>query len=201
MTTLTIDTFELELAVSPDIVQQFPAGNNLELGIKQYGLGLEFDADLEVGVVESAGAELEVGILPTTVNPPTDVLAVHVGQGSVLFQWTEPSNAVKRYEVYASIAENSGYEEVYQFSPGRGGILPNVPLGINAYFRVRSVHPDGAESSFAQAKLGQLATPNFNMDITGISGSTIANGAIFTALHPETQTLIGFKALADIEIQ
>ncbi len=147
---------------------------------------------------ESFGFGFDVGELA----PPENVLAVHIGSGAVMLTWEEPADTQQPdyYEVWGCSSLNGTY---YLYMNGKftikRGVVYNVPVGITAFFRVRSRNAAGLVSDFVQAQAALAQQPLVAMSVTSIEGSIIPSGAIFS-IQDDGGRLIAVSANSQITV-
>lgn len=176
--------------------------DNAEVSIPRYGFGLNIDAEAEVSIAVGANADAEVNISAPTVAAPTDAYGVHLGQGTVLMQWKHAAPThVDYYELLASDSPSGPFGK-YQQGEFRNlrGVVNNVPLGIQAYFRLRAVGKNQTVSSDVPVRQGKLDKPIFAFEVRGIAGSIIPKDSIFTVHDKSTGLLMAIAAVSDIVI-
>jgi hypothetical protein len=177
--------------------------SNIQAGIKVYGSDVTAIVDIQAGISGGAAVPIQVEIPAPTIQAPTNPLALHLGQGVVMFSWGHPApERVDHYEVYASTSELGTYEKYpgAEFVPRRGRIF-GVPVGSTAFFQMCAIGFNGAQSSFVQVKLGKLEPLTIAMKVRAIQGSQIKDQAIFTALDQQTGDVIAIRAPNTILIQ
>lgn len=177
---------------------------NIRAGIQPYGQGLSWSAPIRAGIKDGASAPVQVEILAPSIADPTSPLAVHVGQGVVFVAWGHPTpDKVELYEVWAGEQLAGPYSQ-YQHGnfpgSGRWGLLRNLPVGATAYFQLRAKGYNGAFSNFVQVKLGKLEQPIVSLRVRAISGSTIAEGEVFTCVDEETGRNLAMQAYLPIVV-
>lgn len=190
------------VSVAAKLIADPAKDRNARAGISTYGFGLKKSWPASAGIAATSSFEATGGIVSVTVSPPTNVLAAHLGAGTILFQWTPPSNAVSHYELWVSgTAEAGPYWLLDSTLRGNGHRIPNMPIGVSLWFRMFTVHPDGRTSTYAQAKKGKLSEKTFTMDITSVTGSTIAANAQFSVVHPDLGILVTMKNGLELTVE
>lgn len=172
-------------------------------GLRPYGSGTSAYADVDAGIARSVRGEAIAGIAADAIAPPTNPLCVHLGNGVVLFGWTPPSFADPsqlQYEIFACESLNGTYIDIATQLAGNRTILRSIPVGITAYFQIRTVLPSGFRSTFAQCKLGRVVQSSFRMNIRSIAESYITKGAIFSMIDQATGSIIAFQTNSTIDI-
>lgn len=172
-------------------------------GTTLYGTGHRLRTDCYGGVHGGVRFLCTGGIAANAVDPPSAPLCVHMGQGVILFGWTLSSfydPSALRFEIAASESLNATYFSIVSNQPGNRAIFRGVPMGITAYFRIRTVLPSGFHSEWAQFKLGKIINNQYLMKIQAPRNSHITQGARFPIPDPATGTLITFQALHPITI-
>lgn len=191
---LTLSTRPPSRGLGPKSLYITPTAN-IRVGIKQYGQGITTTGLLSFGIKASAVGLIRLGIAAPTIADPTNPLAVHMGQGAVLLGWQHATpTLVQYYEIFASGSLNGVYTP-YQRSrfTAMRGLVNNVPLGINAFFRIRAVGVNGAVSNLVQVKLGKLARISAGFKVRGIAGSRIPINSTFTTIDPSTGLAIAIR--------
>lgn len=195
---------DLELAeVEIDsLLLSTPGMDNVRASIRQYGLGLFTDAPIQTRLKDGATAPIQASVAAPSIAAPTDPLAVHVGQGSLLLGWGHANpELVNYYELYVSTSLGGNYVKLTrgEFKATHGNVQ-NIPLGRSLYFKLRAIGRNGAISSFAQVKRGKLYQPTIPLKVRGISGSIIPANSLFSSLDAETGKLLLVRAQATITI-
>jgi hypothetical protein len=175
--------------------------DNIQAGVIPYGFGLRVEFPITAGVQAGAFGAIQAGVRDALIDDPVTPVAVHLGQGVVLFAFDHPNpSLVDYYEVLASVnllGPYSGYLNG-RFRQRRG-LIRNVPLGTTAYFQIRAVGKNGGVSTAIQVKKGKLISPTLvNMKIRGIAGSVIPANAIFSSIDQETGMLVMIRAQSEI---
>lgn len=176
---------------------------DINAGIEDFGFGQQYLIPISAGIKKSWLAQVDGGVATVSIGPPGNPLVVHIGQGALLFQWDATTQAVKEYQVQASLSLASGYRDFWVFPGGNsssGGMAYNVPIGITAYFKIRAVHVTGLASSYVQVKRGLLAYPTFDMQVTAINGTVIPANSIFAAVVGSRNGLVAFRTDSEINI-
>ena len=185
---LTLDTVEVD-----QLLPSLGWMDNIQAGVVPYGYGIRAEFPIQAGVENSYFVPVVVGITAPFVDPPTEPLCVHLGQGVMLFSFDHPDpSLVQYYELLAANALSGPYTS-YQAGVfyQRRGLVRNVPMGATAYFRIRAIGRNGAISTATQVKQGRLVTPTLvNLKIRGIAGSVLPAGAIFSTPDQETGQLV-----------
>lgn len=133
------------------------------------------------------------------ISAPQNALAVHIGSGAVLLQFDTVSNA-SYYEVWVSTAIDGVYS-LYNGSKHYNNniILYNVPIGINAYIKIKAVDSSGNKSSATQVVRGQINKLTKTFTVKAIRGSVIPANSIF-AVPDSTGRLIAIQADEQINV-
>jgi len=156
----------------------------------------------EISIAQEFSGPAQISIITAVIDPSTAAYGVHLSQGTVLMHWQHPAPAeVSYYELFAADNIDGPYFKYQQgeFTTTRGQVT-NVPLGISAYFRLRAVGKNGAVSSMIPVQQGRVEKPLVQMNVTGIVGSIIPNGAIFTDLDEHVGRLVAVAAAGLITI-
>jgi len=177
--------------------------HNIRLGIKPYGYGLSFTAPIQLGISTAFTCPIQLGIAVAAIDPPQNPLAVHIGQGAVLFTWEAPETGTPDYyQVFAAAQEAGPYRLYGTGSRFRGtrGVIRNVPVGITAFFQMRAVGLNGAISEFVQVMAGQFQEQTVQLSVRAIEGSQIPEGATFTMYDQQLDLLVAMRAVEAIDI-
>jgi hypothetical protein len=134
------------------------------------------------------------------VSNPINPIAAHVGSG-VLQIKVENQVGVARYELMFSDELNGTY---YEFSnnsfTGNDGFVYGFPIGLSVFAKIRAIGEDETESDWVQVKRAQYSNPQVNMIVTGIVGTVIPAGSVFTC-QKNKERLYGFRFLDEVTIQ
>lgn len=194
---LTLQSIQEPAALLPSVGWM----DNVTAGVRNYGFGLRVEFPIAAGAKAGAFASISAGIADPVIADPVAPLAVHLGQGVVLFGFDHPNPAlVNYYEVLAASSLNGVYSSYLngRFQQRRG-VVRNVPLGVTAYFRIRAIGKNGAISAAIQVKKGKVITPTLvNLKVRGIAGSIIPKDATFSSIDKETGFLVLMRAHNEI---
>jgi hypothetical protein len=155
--------------------------DNIQAGIKVYGFDIQESVVIKAGVKANWTADIEAGISEIEILPPTNPLAVHIGQGRVLMKWDAPSSNVHHYEIELSFQEAGVYYLAAMHIQDTKYLLSGLPLGQSLYFKICSVHASGLKSIYEKFKRGKIQRPSILMDVRAISGSTIPLSTVFAS--------------------
>lgn len=132
------------------------------------------------------------------ISAPTDAFAVHIGNGVVQL-YVQHANypGVKYFEVITSDALSGDYFSISnnRFT-GPDGHLYGFLTGKTIYMKVRAIGVDNTISSWVQVKLGVASKQNIVMRCTGIKGSRIAAGELFTST--KEHRIFGVRSISQI---
>jgi len=174
---LTLDTVEVD-----QLLPSVGWMDNIQAGVIPYGFGIYAEFPIQAGVQPSFFVPIQVEIGAPYIEPPTEPLCVHLGQGVMLFSFNHPNpDMVQYYELLAANALAGPYQS-YQAGRflQRRGMVRNVPMGAT-----------GAISTATQVKQGKLITPTLvNLKVRGIKGSILPANAIFSDADRETGGLV-----------
>lgn len=179
---------------------EVPITRNARLSIRTHGHGVSESAAgrLQIRAGVTAGGRLS--IIAPSIQPVTNAYGAHAGQGVVLLTWLHPDHErVLRYDIYASDSPVVNYELVSSVDAKRATIR-GMPMGANIYFRVVSIGKNGAVSDYCQVIQGKAEKPQVTMNVTGIAGSTIPSGSIFTSFEDESNSFIVISAAGVITL-
>lgn len=173
------------------------------LRIGELGQGLHFSCtgSLRVAGGYYAPGTLQIGSTP--IAEPTNVLAVHIGQGAVLVVWQHDNHdAVDSYQIQVSMADaDSYYDYPGGLTTSRRAVLHNLPLGSSINIRMRAVGKNSTTSEWVNAKQGRREPIQVALLVRGIVGSTIAAGAVFRSVDATTGQIIEATCDAQLTIQ
>lgn len=198
---LTLSTIKVR-GLAPGSVAVDPS-NNIQASITPYGFGVSGSGSIQASLRSGASGVIQASIDAGIVDAPENPLACHVGQGTILLTWSHPDlPAIQYFELQASMNLAGPYVP-YQRGrfPSTRGMVNNVPMGINAYFQLRSVGKNRTLSAFVQVKRGKLVSGTANFKVRSINGSQILKDAVFTSLDQETGQVVAIKAPSLITIQ
>jgi hypothetical protein len=191
----------LQEVIFDEIIISLPGMDNIRGGIKS-GYTTTVDVPIRGGIRGGQTVPIRGGIAIPFTDPPTNPLAIHLGQGVIFFAFGHPApEKVDHYELYASLSLGGQYTKYPQGEFNElHGMIQNVPIGITIYFQLRAVGINGADSTFVQVKKGKTYNPLVSMKVRAIRGSKIKSGATFNAVDQETGRLIVIRAPAEILI-
>lgn len=185
---LTLDTVEVD-----QLLPSLGWMDNIQAGVIPYGFGIYAEFPIQAGVQPSFFVPIQVEIGAPFIEPPTEPLCVHLGQGVVLFSFNHSNPSLVQY--YELLAANALAGPYASYQAGRffqrRGLVRNVTMGATAYFRIRAVGRNGAISTATQVKQGKIITPTLvNLKVRGIQGSILPANAIFSGPDRETGQLV-----------
>jgi len=156
---------------------------------------------ISIGIASAVQVPMSIGIQEQSAGIPILPLAAHTGGGAVLFTWLPPlSGTPFEYEIQCATSLNGPY-----FQYGRSlfrnpiGLINNFPLTRTMYFRIRSLTEDGNFSDWVQVKLGVLQKQSTVMQVKGMAGSVVSDGAR-VAILDGVDRLAGFAASGNIQL-
>lgn len=131
---------------------------------------------------------------------PSNPLAAHIGNGTVLLSWTETNaSLVDHYQVWASEDAVNYFQYMNAEFQGDRAMIHNVPIGITAYLKIRAIGIDGRISNFVDFQAATIQKPSKQFMIRAIDGSLIRQGAVFSVLDMSGR-IVAIQAVADIPI-
>lgn len=178
------------------------ATNNIRAGIIAYGTDQELLVPIRAGIKSTFDIPIRAGIAEDNLTAPQNAFAYHLGQGAVLITWEAPTDGTPDYyEVYTALQSAGPYskQQMGEFT-GLRGVVFNVPIGVNVYFRVRAAKNTGATGPFVQVKQGKVQQQTVTMSIRAIEGSIIQANALFSMLDPVSGRMVVVKAPEEIEV-
>lgn len=174
--------------------------SNIQAGIIPYGIDQQTDFPIQAGIRNVGIFPIQAGITSISMLPPTSPIAVHIGQGAVLFNWEAPIGCnVEYYEISGCSTYGGSYFILETNIADTKCIISGLPMGNSMFFRIKSVHASGLESSDAQVKLGLLQNSYVTMTVRSIAGSSIPEGSVFTS-YDSSGAIISFSAQGHISI-
>lgn len=179
---------------------QVPVMRNARMSIRTRGAGVSKSAASRMQINAGVTASGRISIVAPSIEPVTNAYGAHIGQGVVLLVWQHPDHdRVHRYDIYASDNLAINYELLASVD-SRRAIIRGMPLASNIFFRIVSTGKNGAVSDYCQVLQGRAERPQVTMTVTGISGSTIPQGSIFTSFENESNSFIAISAAEVISL-
>lgn len=133
-----------------------------------------------------------------SVDNPTEAYAGHLGNGVIQVRVDHPDfDSVEEFHVQTGYAEDGPYYLIsnYRFT-GRDGFIYGYVPGFTVYMQIRAIGVDGTVGDWVQVKAATVSKPTIVMECTGIEGSRIEAGSMFT--HVKADRIFGVRAVSQI---